>query len=468
MLIKKLLPFVENYISKLNVELTRHSPGVRLTRSQCFWLGFCLTGIILTNSINWTAFARISMGQYNKSALSWMFRHSKIAWEHLFHFSLDIIFKAYKITKGVIDIDDTDKKRSKCTTKIFGIHKMKDKLTGGFCMGQGIVFLILVTPKLTIPIGFAFHIPDPEYSKWYKENKILKKAGVPKANRPVKPKKSENYPTIPMIANELLKVFVKRHPQIKIEAIAADALYGHAAFMDEASKIAGGAQVVSQIKSNQNILIGKNKTSVKNYFKARQPIRTSIKVRGEKQVTAYINSARLFVWAHKKKRFVIALRYEGEKEYRYLVASDLTWRYEDIIDVYTLRWLVEVFIQDHKANEGWGNLAKQPGEDGSYRGLTLSLLVDHCLFLHPDQVTSINNKLPAKTVGSLCETIKIDSILSFVEQIVYSDDPDSKFRQISVFLKEHFPKTNDSSKHMNCNLWGHYKPSPSLKYKACC
>lgn len=84
--------------------------AVCLTRSQCFWLGFCLTGIILTNSINWTAFARISMGQYNKNALSWMFRHSKIAWEHLFHFSLDIIFKAYKITKGVIDIDDTDKK----------------------------------------------------------------------------------------------------------------------------------------------------------------------------------------------------------------------------------------------------------------------------------------------------------------------------------------------------------------------
>ena len=40
-------------------------------------------------------------------------------------------------------------------------------------MGQGIVFLVLVTPKLTIPVGFAFHIPDPEYSKWYKENKKL-------------------------------------------------------------------------------------------------------------------------------------------------------------------------------------------------------------------------------------------------------------------------------------------------------
>lgn len=467
MLIKKLLPFVEDYISRLNSELTHYSPGATLTRCQRFWLGFCITGIVLTNSINWTAFARISMGKYNKSALSWMFRHSKIAWDQLFHCSLDIIFKIYKITKGVLSIDDTEKKRSKCTTKIFGVHKIKDKSTGGFCMGQGIVFLVLVTPKLTIPVGFTFHLPDPEYSKWYKENKKLKKAGVPPANRPKKPEKSENYPTIPMLANKLLKTFVKRHPQIKIEAVTADALYGHAAFMDEASKITGNAQVVSQIRSNQNILIGKNKKSVKRYFKARQPIKTFIKVRGGKQVPVYIDSARLFVCAHKKKRFVIALKYEGEKEYRYLVASDLTWRYADIIDVYTLRWLVEVFIQDHKANEGWGNLTKQPGKDGSYRSLTLSMLVDHCLLLHPDQMASINNKLPARTVGSLCETIKVDSILSFVEQIVYSDDPDSQFKQISVFLKDHFPKTNVSSKHMICNSWGHYKPSPSLKYRAC-
>ncbi len=468
MLIKKLLPFVEDYIDSLNVELTHYSPGAALTRSQSFWLGFCLTGIILTNSINWSAFSRISLGRYNTKALSWMFRKSKIAWEHLFHFSLNIIFKIYGITKGVISIDDTDKKRSKCTTKIFGVHKIKDKSTGGFCMGQGIVLLILVTPKITIPVGYAFHIPDPEYSKWCKENKKLKKAGVPKSKLPVKPEKSKAYPTIPMIANKLLKIFVQKHPQIKIEAVTADALYGNAAFMDEASKITSNSQIVSQIRSNQNILIKKCKKSVKKYFQTRQPIQKIINVRGGKKVTVYIDSARLELCAHKKKRFIIALRYEGEKKYRYLVASDLTWRYADIIDVYTLRWLVEVFIQDHKANEGWGNLTKQPGKDGSYRSLTLSLLVDHCLLLHPDQVASINNKLPAKTVGSLCDTIKIDSILSFVQQIIYSADPEPHFKQVSIFLKENFTKTNDSSKHMHLNSWGRYKSSPSLKHKAYC
>ncbi len=33
----------------------------------------------------------------------------------------------------------------------------------------------------------------------------------------------------------------------------------------------------------------------------------------------------------------------------------------DIIEAYTLRWVVEVFFQDWKANEGWSKLTKQPG-----------------------------------------------------------------------------------------------------------
>ena len=236
MLIKKMLPFVENYTELLNSALTQHSPGMALSRTQKLWLGFCITGIILTNSINWSAFSRISVGQYKKNALSWMFRNSKIAWEHLFHFSLSIVFQTYGITKGVISIDDSDKKRSKCTTKI---------------------------PKITVPIGYAFHIPDPEISEWSKENKKLIKAGVPKSDRPKEPARSEAYPTITMIANELLETFVKKHPEIKIEAVVADALYGNAAFMDKASEITGTSQIVSQLRNNQKILSKSKKKSVK-------------------------------------------------------------------------------------------------------------------------------------------------------------------------------------------------------------
>ena len=83
------------------------------------------------------------------------------------------------------------------------------------------------------------------------------------------------------------------------------------------------------------------------------------------------------------------------------MATDLTWRTIDIVQAYSLRWLVEVFIEDWKSYEGWAQLAKQPGEEGSSRGLSLSLLLDLCLLLHPEQLTRVANKLPAYTVGSL-------------------------------------------------------------------
>jgi hypothetical protein len=56
--------------------------------------------------------------------------------------------------------------------------------------------------------------------------------------------------------------------------------------------------------------------------------------------------ARLYVSAHRQKRFVVALKYPGEEEYLYLVASDLSWRAMDLASAYTLRWLVEVFFED--------------------------------------------------------------------------------------------------------------------------
>ena len=112
------------------------------------------------------------------------------------------------------------------------------------------------------------------------------------------------------------------------------------------------------------------------------------------------------------------MKYEGEKKYRYIVASNLSWRTLDIVEAYTLRWLVEVFFEDWKAHEGWGRLTKQTGEDGSSPSLILSLLVDHSLFFHSAQQALLENKLPACTVGSLIDKIKVDCFLEFIREIV--------------------------------------------------
>ena len=94
------------------------------------------------------------------------------------------------------------------------------------------------------------------------------------------------------------------------------------------------------------------------------------------------------------------MKYEDETQYRYIVAIDLSWRHLDIVQVYTLRWLIEVFFEDWKLYEGWGQLAKQSGEEGASRGLILSLRLDHCLLLHPEQTARLENNLPTCTVVS--------------------------------------------------------------------
>ena len=178
-----------------------------------------------------------------------------------------------------------------------------------------------------------------------------------------------------------------------------------------------------------------------------------------------MSSARLYVCAQGKKRFVIALKYAGEEDYRYLLASDLTWRTQDIVQAFTLRWLVEVFVQDWKTYEGWGALTKQPGEEGSSRSLILSLLVDHCLLLHPAQLAQLNHRQPAYTVGSLIQRIKVDSLLTVIRELLDAKDPEQHFQRLADTLAQHFSLAH-SEKHLVGRDLGRLEPTPALKYKA--
>jgi len=400
MIITKPAYFIKSFIEDLNNGIKDLKASAGLTRTQITWLGFCLMGILLVNSVCWAKFERASLGGYSLSRLSWMFRKAKIAWTLVFIASVKQVLKQHGVTEGTLVVDETDHRRAKRTKRIHKTHKQKDKKTGGYVNGQTIVFLLLVTNP--IPVGFAFYMPDPVLSVWKKNDEKFKKQGVAKKDRPVEPERNPDYPTKAQIALNLLQEFNDHHNKIRVQAVLADALYGEAHFMNQASKRFGGVQVISQLSNNQNIWDRGKKKSVNHYFNStNKGVNQIIGIRGGEKIIATVSSARLKVDAHGVKRFVIALKYEDEEDYRYLVASDLSWRTKDIIQAYTLRWLVEVFFSDWKLNEGWGREAKQYDEEGSSRGLILSLLLDHCLLLHPEQTTRIENKLPAYTVGSL-------------------------------------------------------------------
>jgi hypothetical protein len=186
---------------------------------------------------------------------------------------------------------------------------------------------------------------------------------------------------------------------------------------------------------------------------------------GGEEVVAIVGSARLYVCSHHTKRFIVALKYEGEDSYRYLIASDLTWRTLDIVQAQTLRWLVEVFVQDWKSHEGWHQLTKQPGAEGARHSVILSLLVDHSLFIHPDQQHQLKNNLPAYTVGSLRANVQVECLVEVVDDLVSSDEPQDKLKRFTNALHEVFA-FGQSKKHLIQRQLGRLDPTPSLKYRA--
>ena len=413
MLIKEGLQFVQEYVSAINDSIKKQEPEKALSRIQAIWLSFVILGTLVTNAVCWKRMEKASLGQYNNAALSWMFRNSKIFWELLLVSSVRYLLCRYNINKGILVIDDSDIERSKKTSKIAKTHKIKDKKTGGYFNGQNIVFLILVSDKITLPVGFKFYEPDPDVSKWAKEDKRLRKKGVKKKYRPEKPAIDDKYPGKKKIATELITSFIKSFDSIKIKSVLADSLYGDKDFIQTIMDTTGIKQVISQIRKNQTILFNNKVISINKQFENFTEKKEEVMLRGKKKVIYYI-LAPLKVVSHKRKYRIIALKYEGESEYRYIIATEASWLDIDIIKAYSFRWLVEVFIQDWKTYEGWDQLAKQQGGIGSERGVILSLLSDHLLLLHTEQQSLVESKSQAATVGSLRIRVVMESISAFI------------------------------------------------------
>jgi len=460
----KPLSLCRGFIEQLNESLKIHY-GKKLTLSQRTWLSLCLTGILITNSVCWQRIERMTIGGYKARALSKMFRRAKISWMLLFQASIQMVLSSYGITRGVLALDDTANKRSKHTKRISKTHKTKDKSTGGYFNGQELVILLLITEKVTIPVGFGFYEPQPEMTAWRKTYNTQKRNGVPKSQRVKKPAANyEKYPTKAQIALNLIADFTESYPQVKIQCILADALYGSSKFFCKACA-QWGVQVISQVRYNQKVKSRGKFITVADYFNRYSfGVSRNMLIRGTAEQSVTIDGARLFLKAHGCKRYIVAIKYEGEENYRYLVASDLTWRLTDIASAYTLRWLAEVFIQDWKLYEGWCQLAKQQGEDGSSRGLILSLLSDHCLLLHPEQKALVNNKLPALTVGSLRDLERINAVIESIQSLVSSDKANPVIESISEKVAEVIP-LRQSAKHMSGRDLGRLGPSESLRYR---
>jgi hypothetical protein len=439
--------FISDYVSSISCSIRKSESAYSLTKCQIYWLSFCLMGMLLSNELNWSKYSRLSMHGYKIGALSWMFRHSKINFELLFRKSMLHVLSVYGIKGGHIVFDDTDRERSKNALLLHGLGKQKDKKSGGYFLGQNILFMVLVTEKVTLPIGFAFYQNDPQWLLWKKEEDRLAKKGVKKAFRPIEVLRDEvAYPTKQQLCMQLLADFKTHFPDITIQSIMADCFFGTKSWTQGMLSSYPKAQIISQLKSNQLITYQNKQHKISEYFGKRAAIKSQTVVRGGKKVVIYYSSLIARVDAHHSKRLIIAYKYEGEAEFRYVFATNMSWMPHHVIATYTFRWLVEVFISDWKRFEAWAVLTKHTGVEGANHSLLLSLLLDHCLLLHPEQQARIHNNLPAATVGSLREKSIQQHLFNSIEYILNQPNPKELFKELVDNMQRYY-LLRDSTKH---------------------
>jgi hypothetical protein len=308
MVIGKPAPFVRAFVDAIDEVIREHHPGHGLSATQRAWLACCLTAMLVTNSICWARFERASLGTYSLAALSWMFRHAKMPWEQLLVASVRMALRHYGLTSGSLVIDDTDNQRSKAAKTIAHLYKLRDKESGGSIWGQSLVFLLLVTPTISIPVGFAFYQPAPELSAWYKQERRLKEEGVPTTQRPPKPPANPQYPTKQDLALRLLQQCKDQHAALSVHCVVADALYGTSTFVDAASAMFDGVQVIPQVRSHQQIRVYTRAQHVADYCATPPGTPQTIRIRGGDEMVAMVGSARVYVCAHHTKRLIMALK----------------------------------------------------------------------------------------------------------------------------------------------------------------
>ncbi len=95
----------------------------------------------------------------------------------------------------------------------------------------------------------------------------------------------------------------------------------------------------------------------------------------------------------------------------------------------------------------------------------MSLLLDHCLLLHPEQRTRLENQQPTVTVGSLLRRIQVESWLAWIRRLLTMTHPTEQLERLSQTITEVF-QLLPSRKQMNSRELGRLEITKSLKYKA--
>jgi len=442
------------------VSLIAEQESIKLTKKQALFLSMLLTGMVLQGSFKVTRIATLFMLKFSAAAMYGMFRRARIPFDRLFWGCLKLIIQLFNVRKLVIAIDDTERERSKGCRILPFVRKAICKSTGGWVQAQNLVFLALVTDRVTIPIWFSFHRP----ARLTKEQKKRCKKN-PKKIYEFDPKYRTKIDLacigLFIVARLIKKIEHELGITLQVKCVTGDNGFA-AAKLQQAVARYFGCQYVSKAKPNQNVTVRGQVFSLSDYFAKFKPIACNLMLRG-KCIPIEYKAARVFVNSYGRKLLVVAIRYKTDQDWQYLFGTDLTWTAISIIKAYSLRWLVEVFFEDWKQYDGWGVGALQRSVEGAVRGVFLSLLADLFLLYHQRTEKSLqeHGRHELYSAGTVIRQLHTEAVHQAIEGVLAHDNPRQRLAEIQEIMLQ-VAERRVSLKHAKNWDFDSLEPSPSL------
>jgi hypothetical protein len=373
-------PWVSACLDAVDQAIREPRPHHGLSALPRAWLACGVTAVLVTTSMCGARLARARLGTSSRAAVSWLLRHRKMPWDALVVASVRVIRRHEGLTCGSLGIDDRAHKRSTSAHTLAYLDTLRDHASGGSLWGPSRVLLLVVTPDLTLPVGFAVSPPAPELSAWYPQAKALTPPEVPPKPRPPTPPPHPYYPTTHALARRRFGPFTAAHPTCRVHCSTAKARSGTATCVAGAAALCGGVPVISPRRSHQTGRWQTRDQHVADSCATPPGTPPPIRIRGGEAVVALVGRARVSVCSHHTTRFIMAITSAEEATSRDRMAADLTWRTRARVPGHTRRWRVAVLVPDGKSPAGWSPLTTQPGDEGARHSVILRLLVDHGLF----------------------------------------------------------------------------------------
>ena len=245
-------------------------------------------------------------------------------------------------TKCLI-FDDTE--IAKTGKTIEGVSKIHSHVTRTFIFGFKLLVAGYWNGSVFIPVDFSFHRENKKrkYGLTKKEYRKQKKTKREKGSPVLRRFKELNSKKNDIIV-EMFKRINQR--QIPVNYILIDSWFTTITLLKKLMVVNGEVNIIGMYKYNSKVLIGQDEKSIKQLRKSKKGIKRS-------RTTGFYHMS--FIGEVDGLKVKVFLTRKGKNgAWHTLISTDTSLSFNHMIEVYNIRWSIEVFFKEAKQLLGLG------------------------------------------------------------------------------------------------------------------